>query len=58
MSVAILPLLGAGGMALSAMAKAVQALYGMAVDLNRTQEICLPHSPKSEHDTHSAQQTD
>ena len=34
MSVAILPLLGAGGMALSAMAKAVQALYGMAVDLN------------------------
>jgi len=34
MSVAILPLLGAGGMALSAMAKAVQTLYGMAVDLN------------------------
>ena len=34
MSVAILPLLGAGGMALSAMAKAVQTLYGMAADLN------------------------
>ncbi len=35
MSVAILPLLGAGGMALSAMAKAVQTLYGMAADLNQ-----------------------
>jgi len=34
MSVAILPLLGAGGMALSVMAKAVQTLYGMATDVN------------------------
>lgn len=34
MNVAILPLLGAGGMALSVMAKAVQALYGMATDVN------------------------
>ena len=34
MSVAILPFLGAGGMALSAMAKAVQALYGILVEVN------------------------
>lgn len=34
MSAATLPFLGAGGLALSAMAKAIQALYGVASDLN------------------------
>ena len=34
MTVAILPAIAAGGMGLSAMAKALQALYGMAVDIN------------------------
>lgn len=34
MTVAILPALGAGGMVLSAMASAVNALYGMAVNIN------------------------
>jgi hypothetical protein len=34
MTVAIFPAIAAGGMVLSSMAKAIQALYGMAVDVN------------------------